>query len=162
MANFNWPVNPSSTGPVEFIKDGSNQVVIEDTATPANSEPLPIKALDSSGQAVDFSTAAKQDSQTTELQSINSELDTQSSILSNIEAYDAAIQADLDSLNARLAGSLVPETFDYQAISYVASGNGAGEVETITYKTGGAGGTTVATVTLAYDSQDRVISVTRS
>ncbi len=68
----------------------------------------------------------------------------------------------LTALDARLAGALVPEAFDYQALTYVAAGNGAGEVETVVYKTGGSGGTTVATVTLAYDSSNRVTSVTRS
>jgi hypothetical protein len=68
----------------------------------------------------------------------------------------------LTSLDNRLAGSLVPEAFDYQALTYVAAGNGAGEVETVTYKTGGSGGTTVATLTLTYDSSNRVASVTRS
>jgi hypothetical protein len=51
---------------------------------------------------------------------------------------------------------------DYFALTYVAAGNGIGEVETITYKLGGAAGTTTATLTLAYDASNRVISVTKS
>ena len=58
-------------------------------------------------------------------------------------------------------GAGIPE-YDYQALTYVAAGNGVGEVETITYKFGGAGGTTVATETLAYDASNRVISITKS
>lgn len=87
------------------------------------------------------STEAKQDNIITELQNID---------------------GVLDSLNARLAGNLVPETFDYLQLTYVAAGNGIGEIETVVYKTGGSGGSTVATLTLAYDGSDRLASVTRS
>lgn len=59
-------------------------------------------------------------------------------------------------------GALVPETYDYMALSYVAAGNGAGEIETITYKTGGASGTTVATLTLAYDGSDNIFTITKA
>lgn len=72
------------------------------------------------------------------------------------------IEADIDSLNARLAGNLVPETFDYIALTYVAAGNGVGEIETVTYRTGGAAGSIVATLTLAYDASNRLANVTRS
>lgn len=57
---------------------------------------------------------------------------------------------------------LVSENYDYIALTYVAAGDGIGEIETVTYKQGGAGGTTVATLTLAYDSDDNLSSVTRS
>jgi hypothetical protein len=74
----------------------------------------------------------------------------------------SSIEADLTDLNARLAGNLVPELFDYIALTYVAAGNGAGEIETVTYRTGGAAGTIVATLTLAYDASSRLSTVTRS
>lgn len=57
---------------------------------------------------------------------------------------------------------LVPEEYDYLLLTYVSSGNGIGEVETVTYKTGGSGGTTVATLTLTYDGDDKVSSVART
>ena len=57
---------------------------------------------------------------------------------------------------------LVPEAYDYIALTYVSAGNGVGEVETVVYKTGGSGGTTVATLTLTYDSDNNVSSVERS
>ncbi len=47
--------------------------------------------------------------------------------------------------SAKTAGALVPEAFDYVALSYTGS-----NLTTATYKTGGAGGSTVATLTLAY------------
>lgn len=82
--------------------------------------------------------------------------------LATIDTNVASMEADLAALNARLAGSLVPEQFDYQDIAYKVGGNGDGQIETVIYKTGGALGTTVATLTLAYDGQNRLISVTRS
>lgn len=78
------------------------------------------------------------------------------------ESSLAAQAADISLLEARLAGSLIPDAHDYIAVTYVASGNGAGEIETATYKSGGAAGTTVATLTLAYDASNRLISVTKA
>lgn len=55
--------------------------------------------------------------------------------------------------------SLVPEEYDKIDLTYVAAGNGAGEVETATYSLGGS---TIATLTLSYDASNRLISVVRS
>lgn len=49
---------------------------------------------------------------------------------------------------------------DYVALTYVAAGNGTGEIETATYKSGGASGTEVAVVTLTYDANDKLSTVT--
>ena len=65
-------------------------------------------------------------------------------------------------LSVLTIGSLIPKNYDYIALTYVASGNGAGEVETVVYKTGGSGGTTVATLTLGYNASDELSSVARS
>jgi len=89
--------------------------------------------------------------------------------LTTLNGVDFATEGTLGSVAAatanmaqKLAASLVPEPFDYQSISYVLAGNGAGEISTVVYKIGGAGGTTVATVTLTYDANNRVSTVTRS
>lgn len=58
------------------------------------------------------------------------------------------------------AGLYIP-FHDYVALTYVASGNGTGEVETITYKEGGASGTTVAVLTLAYNASNKLSSITK-
>jgi hypothetical protein len=58
-----------------------------------------------------------------------------------------------------LSGSLVPEEYDQISLTYVAAGNGVGEIETATYK---LDGNTIATLTLSYDAQDRLIDVVRS
>lgn len=52
--------------------------------------------------------------------------------------------------------------YDYIALTYVAAGDGAGEIETVTYKDGGAGGTTAATLTLAYNSDDEISTITKT
>ncbi len=52
--------------------------------------------------------------------------------------------------------------YDYIALTYVATGNGTGEIETVVYKTGGSGGTTVATLTIAYNSDNKISSVTKT
>lgn len=59
-------------------------------------------------------------------------------------------------------GGLNIPVHDYIALTYVAAGNGAGEIETVVYKSGGAGGSTVATLTLVYDGSDNLSTVTKS
>lgn len=51
LFNVNWPINPTTvnTGPIQFKRDGSDTDVSEDTATPGNSRPMPVKLLDSAG-----------------------------------------------------------------------------------------------------------------
>jgi hypothetical protein len=57
---------------------------------------------------------------------------------------------------AVVAGLSIPE-HDYTALSYTGT-----NLTGVVYKTGGSGGTTVATLTLAYDGNDNIISVTKS
>ena len=59
-----------------------------------------------------------------------------------------------------IAGLYIPQ-HDYVVMTYVASGNGVGEIETITYKQGGASGTTVATLDLGYDSNNKLETITK-
>lgn len=59
-------------------------------------------------------------------------------------------------------GNLVPEEYDFILLTYRTSSPGNGEIETVTYKVGGSGGTTVAVLTLTYDVSDRLETVTRS
>jgi len=55
-----------------------------------------------------------------------------------------------------LTGLEIPD-HDYIALSYTGS-----NLTGVEYKDGGAGGTTVATLTLAYDGNDNLTSVTKS
>lgn len=61
----------------------------------------------------------------------------------------------------KLIGFEIP-AYDYIALTYVAAGNGAGEIETVVYKTGGSGGSTVATITLAYNASNEISSITKT
>jgi hypothetical protein len=55
-------------------------------------------------------------------------------------------------------GKLVPESFDTLELTYVAAGNGAGEIETVTYIKDLA---VIATLTLSYNSDNKLVTVTR-
>ena len=55
-----------------------------------------------------------------------------------------------------VTGLEIPE-HDYISLSYTGS-----NLTGVVYKTGGSGGTTVATLTLAYDGSSNLISVTKS
>jgi hypothetical protein len=57
-----------------------------------------------------------------------------------------------------VAGLEIPD-HDYISLSYV---SGTTTLTGVVYKTGGSGGTTVATLTLAYDNDDNLASVTKS
>jgi len=52
---------------------------------------------------------------------------------------------------------IIPEAYDYVSLSYTGS-NLTGAV----YKTGGAGGSTVATLALTYDGSDNLETITRT
>ena len=57
---------------------------------------------------------------------------------------------------SNIAGLNIP-THDYRGLGYT-----SGNLTSITYKTGGASGTTVATLTLAYDGSGNLTSVTKT
>ena len=71
----------------------------------------------------------------------------------------AATEATLAAFSDKTASALVPEQFDYQDITYVGVTT---NIDTVVYKLGGSGGTTVATLTMGYDGSSRLTSVTRS
>lgn len=128
----------------------------------------------------DVASATKQDQQTaslfniesaiTDLNSKATEIDTGAVVIASSALPSGAAEENTlidvatftGNIDGKIASAMVNERFDYQAFTYVPSGNGAGEVETVVYKLGGSGGATVATVTLAYDASNRVSSVTRS
>jgi hypothetical protein len=62
----------------------------------------------------------------------------------------------------QIAEGLSIPKYDYIALTYVAAGNGVGEIETVTYKTGGVSGITVGELTLGYDASNRLSTVTRT
>ncbi len=58
---------------------------------------------------------------------------------------------------SKQAPSDIVVNYDYRAISYVGVTQ---KIDTIIYKTGGSGGSTVATQTFGYDGSDRLTSIT--
>ncbi len=79
--------------------------------------------------------------------------------LAALAAEDFATQTTLAVLNAKSAGSLVPSAHDYILTTYVGATT---SIDTVTYKSGGAGGTTVAVLTMSYDGSNRLSTVTKS
>ncbi len=80
-------------------------------------------------------------------------------VVSSALPTGAATEATLAAFSDKTAGSLVPEAFDYQEIAYVGAST---DIDTVIYKTGGAAGSTVATLTMGYDGSGRLETVTRS
>lgn len=80
---------------------------------------------------------------------------TETNLSNSFDAANNAIQT------VQLA-QLVPQTYDSIELTYVTAGNGLGEIETVTYKQGGTGGTQVALLTLSYDASNNLISVVRT
>ena len=68
----------------------------------------------------------------------------------------------IDNSNGQLKtvalNPLVPAEYNYISISY----NTDGTINQVIYKTGGSGGTPVATLTLGYDSDANLTSIIRS
>lgn len=74
------------------------------------------------------------------------------------------IRSEHDDVNQaqrvkQIAGALITEPYDEIALTYITSGNGTGEIGTATYKNASV---TVGTLTLSYDSSNRLINVLRS
>lgn len=79
------------------------------------------------------------------------------SVFNDGAQVNVATQETLQSI-----AGLVTASYDYIALTYVAEGNGIGEIGTVVYKTGGSGGTTVATLTLAYNVSNEISSITKT
>jgi len=67
-----------------------------------------------------------------------------------------ASEATLREIKDGLIGLNIP-VHDYLSLSYTGS-----DLTEVIYKTGGSGGTTVATLTLTYDGSNNLISVTKA
>lgn len=52
--------------------------------------------------------------------------------------------------------------FDIPQHDYISCGYTGSNLTSVVYKTGGSGGTTVATLTLTYDGSNNLLTVTRS
>jgi len=112
-----------------------------------------------------LATSAKQDILLTELQLKADLTETQPVSAASLPLPSGASTSALqlpDGHNVIRTNVFVPNNYDYVALTYVAAGNGAGEVETAIYKTGGSGGSTVATLTLAYNASNEISNITKT
>lgn len=64
-----------------------------------------------------------------------------------------------NALKVRSLSGFVFEAYNTIELTYVPSGNGAGEIQTAVYK---QGATTVATVTLTYNASNEIATIVRS
>lgn len=70
----------------------------------------------------------------------------------NLESTQEDVLENLETLN-----SLVPTKYDYISLTYTSE-----NLTGVVFKLGGSGGTTVSTLTLAYDVDDNLTTVTKS
>jgi hypothetical protein len=103
----------------------------------------PIRFIDTDGQS-EYVTAVKP-----------LPVDIQGATLS-VTADGVEIKNDSSNPIPTVEGLSIPE-HDYIALTYTGS-----NLTGVEYKDGGAGGSTVATLTLAYDGNDNLTSVTKS
>lgn len=68
---------------------------------------------------------------------------------------------DLDVDFDAIAG-FVTTAYDYVALTYVAAGNGVGEIKTATFRSGGSLGIVVTTLTLDYNASNQLTSVAKT
>lgn len=80
-------------------------------------------------------------------------------VLSSALPSGASTESTLTSLLNKTAGALIPVSYDELALTYVTVGNGIGQVATVVYK---AATVTVATLTLSYDANDKLVGVVRT
>lgn len=133
-----------------------------DNAVNANDN-LNVKIEELNGVA----TEAKQDAAITAIGAGNTLSTAANASLASIAAKDFATQTTLeaqrvlvDRLDDRIPGSIIPaEEFDDIQITYITSGNGTGQIGTAQFL---LGATLVSTVTLTYDTSNRIIRAQRS
>lgn len=87
------------------------------------------------------------------LEGVESNADTATGEFEKVTVTASGTKTGLDVM---AVNSLVPEAYDYISLTYTGS-----DLTGVVYKTGGSGGTTVATLTLTYSS-NILQTVTRS
>lgn len=101
------PVSASlAQTPIQFDRDGVDTEVLQDTATPANSRPLPVRVFDSSGVGVNVATQTTLAALLTELQAKADLSETQPVSLASVPLpTGAATAANQSSILAQLSPS---------------------------------------------------------
>lgn len=125
-----------ASGPLQYVLDGVNTTVEEDTVTPANNRPLPTKLFDVSGDPINPATEDKQDDIITELQQIEADVEAGNVLLTTISNIDFATEAKQDTQIANIGPLNAAKETDPDAAS--ASTNSL--LRGILENTGAAGG----------------------
>lgn len=76
-------------------------------------------------------------------------------------AQKEALQRDSEGSRylVGLFNSFIPSTYNEISLTYVTSGNGVGEIETVIYKLNGS---SIGTLTLSYNAENNLSGVVRS
>jgi hypothetical protein len=76
-----------------------------------------------------------------------------------VESLDSSgnQMGDVVTTGFQAINALAPSRYDYISLSYTGS-----NLTGVVYKYGGAGGTTISTLVLAYDGSNNLISITKS
>lgn len=102
----------TSSGPVQFVLDGSDVQVVQDTVTTANSKPLPTSYLNTSGVRVNLATEAKQDTTNTKLDTIHTDLETLhtdiGSTNAKLDSIDGKITTTANGIKVDVQSSVLP------------------------------------------------------
>lgn len=110
----------------------------------------------------DTDTHTKLDTLNTTQGTTNTKLDDVNTELDNIKAAIDDVNTELDNIKAAvqdLTAGLVVEAHDYVEVT---ARDGDDNPTTILYKSGGSGGTTVATLTLSWHSSGKLTSVSKA
>lgn len=183
----NFPTGQAVEAKQDTIISNIQSLLTELQAKADLTETQPV-SLASTPLATGASTESKQDDVIAELQDIEADVEASNTALSNIltelegkadlgetqpvsaaslplpsgaatEAKQDTQITELQGINEKLLGNVIPENWDNIAITYVAAGNGVGEIETVVYSLSAS---TVRTLTLTYNSDNEVSNIARS
>lgn len=85
----------------------------------------------------------------------------QTAMISELQDVEAAVLAgntDIATIKDKMASAQVTENFDHKSIVYFPNGN----INYVSYKLGGIGGTEVARLTYTYDANDNITEITKT
>jgi hypothetical protein len=154
-----------TSSPIKFVLDGVDTEVLEDTVTPANNKPLPVKLTGFTGDItvtanqLDVSTNSADDSMAIgdpisgEIANVDFNND---GTTKSLKVKDDDANVALTALVDKLPAGLVPAKFDQIVTTYVGATT---DIATVVYKDATV---TVATLTLTYDGSNRLVDVVRS
>lgn len=137
----------SSSGPIQYLLNGATTTVTEDTTTPANSRPLPVHQLNTSGVAVNGSTAENQATEIAALGTLNTSVNT---LLKPASTLNAVTTVGTVGAVTAITNALPPGT------------NNIGDVDVLTLPVSYNAGATDATTQRVVLANGQTIAVTQA